>query len=80
MLRDSFGASSVLLFGSLAEGRWFGEQSDIDVAVTGLASEAYFAAVARLQDLSVEFEFDLVDLDRCSARLHDRIIREGKPL
>jgi len=80
LLRRSFGTSSVTLFGSLAEGRWFGEHSDIDLAVAAISPEDYLLAVARLQDISPEFAVDLIDLDHCSPTLRESILRDGRPL
>jgi len=77
LLREHFGATRVILFGSLAHGLWYSEISDIDLACEGLASEAYLLAVARLQDISDEFKFDLVPLDSCRPDLREAILKEG---
>ena len=77
ILRERFGASSVMVFGSLAEEEWFGASSDIDFAATGVREEDYFVAVAALQGLLGEFEADLVDLDRCTPGLREGILAGG---
>ena len=77
ILRECFGASAVLVFGSLAGGEWFAETSDIDLAAAGMRAEDYFTAVAAMQGLSSEFEVDLVDLDRCPSGLRESVLREG---
>lgn len=59
LLRDRFGASRVVLFGSVLTAD-FHEASDIDLAVWGIAPADYFAAVGWLQGLS-EFAIDLVE-------------------
>lgn len=59
LLRDA-GAREVYLFGSMATGK-ARENSDVDLAVTGLPPENFFAAMARLEDL-FDKEVDLVDL------------------
>lgn len=64
--------------GSLAHGHWFSQTSDIDLAVWGLEADAYFTAVARLQDLSPEFKVDLVAMESCRPALREAIIAEGK--
>ena len=60
LLRDA-GAREVYIFGSVATGKDH-ERSDVDLAVTGLPPEKFFAAMARLEDLFDE-NVDLVDLD-----------------
>ncbi len=80
ILRERFGASSVVVFGSLAGERWFGEASDVDLAASGLRADDYFTAVAALQGLLGEFEADLVDLDRCPPGLREAILSEGVAL
>jgi len=77
LLKEQFGATQVVVFGSTVHGHWFTATSDIDLAVSGLAPEDYFTAVARLQDLSPEFQVDLVALERCKAALRESITREG---
>jgi predicted nucleotidyltransferase len=76
ILRERFGASSVMVFGSLAGERWFGEASDVDLAASGLQADDYFTAVASLQGLLGEFEVDLVDLDRCPPGLREAVLGE----
>jgi len=80
LLKEQFGATRVVVFGSLAHERWFSATSDIDLAAWGLRDADYFTAVARLQDLSPEFEIDLVAMERCKPSLRETILEEGKPL
>ena len=76
LLRADFGATEVLLFGSLAEGEPFGLHSDIDLAARGLGA-AHYKALGRLLSMSPDFEFDLVDLDSCSSGLRDAVESHG---
>lgn len=82
MLRGQFGASRVVVFGSLVEdgGRWFGAGSDIDLAAWGIPTADYLVAVARLQDVSTRFSIDLVAMERCPERLRDAIALDGVDL
>lgn len=80
MLRQRFGATRVLLFGSLAHEQGFTLTSDIDLAAAGIPRDDYFVAVAHLQDLSPEFQIDLVDLERGKPALLAVIESEGIPL
>lgn len=79
LLRAGFGATQVLLFGSLAHGQWFSLSSDIDLAAAGISAEDYLIAVAHLQDLS-EFSVDLVRIEQAPAHLRETIEHEGSPL
>lgn len=78
LLADEFGASQVWLFGSLA----WGEpdlDADIDLAVTGLDPDAYFAALGRLL-CAAPFSVDLVCLQEAPEALRTRILRDGEAL
>lgn len=80
LLRSRYGATQVLAFGSLAEGRHFSERSDIDLAAEGLRPSDHFAALGRLLTLSPNFELDLVDLGACPPGFRAVILAEGVPL
>jgi len=80
LLSEQYGATRVLVFGSLVHGYWFSKTSDIDLAAWGLPADDYFVAVAKLQDLSPEFEIDLIAMPHCKPGLRELIEREGKPL
>lgn len=77
-LRESFGATEVWLFGSLAWGG-FREGSDVDLAVRGVRpariDEAMVEAWRRLDQ-----EVDVVDMDTLSSEFRARIEREGTRL
>lgn len=80
LLKEQFGATRVVAFGSVIHGYWFSETSDIDLAAWGLRADDYFVAVARLQDLSPEFKIDLVAAENCRPELREAFEREGAPL
>jgi hypothetical protein len=50
---------SVVAFGLLTTGQWFGDASDVDLAAA-IRTEGYFTAAAALQGLLGEFAMDLV--------------------
>lgn len=83
LLKQTFQAHQVILFGSLAQSGvhpdWFSLTSDIDLAVVGISAWDHLAAVAQLQDLS-DFKVDLVRLETCPEKLRTTISREGKVL
>ena len=62
LLKASFGASRVVLFGSLLTQSRVHLHSDIDLAVWGMEERLYFKAVAQLQDIDPEFAIDLVEV------------------
>ncbi len=62
LLKESFGASRVVLFGSLLTQSRVHLHSDIDLAVWGMEERVYFKAVAKLQDIDPEFAIDLVEV------------------
>jgi len=77
LLRREFGAKSVYLFGSLAEGR-FHAHSDIDLAVGGLEPRLYFKALAKLHRVADGFAIDLVPLEEHTSR--ETILKKGEQL
>ncbi len=72
------GARDVWLFGSLAGGKPH-ERSDLDLAVTGLAPENYFAALADACEAS-PVDVDLVTMEDAPASLRERILATGQRL
>ena len=81
LLKEEFGATRVVLFGSLARegGRFFDERSDIDLAVWGVAPEQFFHAWAAVEARS-EISFDLVDGALALPALRTEIESEGVEL
>ena len=61
ILRKEFGASRVVVFGSLLHAERFHWRSDIDLGVWDI--QHYFRAVALLMDLDPEIVFDLVPIE-----------------
>jgi len=64
MLRQEFGATRVVLFGSMLQPKIHAD-SDIDLAVWNLTKSDYFQAVGKLQGLS-EFLIVLIEADNAS--------------
>ena len=73
LLKERFGATRVILFGSLAHGAWFHAGSDIDLAVEGIVPGNYFSAWGALEDLSLDFEFDFVECEYAPLSLRQSI-------
>lgn len=80
LLKGTFGANRVIVFGSLAHGAWFGPRSDIDLAVEGLAGEGFGTAWTAVERVASGFNVDLVDLAVAPERLRERIREYGREL
>ncbi|MBP1465718.1 nucleotidyltransferase domain-containing protein [Candidatus Chloroploca sp. M-50] len=79
-LKGRFAVSRVLLFGSLVDGVWFTSDSDVDLAVEGLAPSDYWAAWRTVEEFITDREVDLIDLDLVSGTLQQTITRYGLEL
>ena len=80
LLREEFGATRVVAFGSLAHGAWFGPRSDIDLAVEGIPPQAFWRAWCALDRLDAAVEIDLVAIESAPERLRDEIAAQGVAL
>jgi uncharacterized protein len=78
LLRRDFGVKRVVLFGSLASGR-FQPDSDIDLAVEGLAAAAFFPALAQASRLS-EFPIDLKPIEDLTPHFRMRVLTTGEDI
>lgn len=78
ILVDEFGVQRVVLFGSLRRGTLH-ERSDIDLAVKGLAADAYWRALDRATR-AAERPVDLIPLEEASPSLRARIDADGEVL
>lgn len=77
ILREQFGATRVVVFGSLAHNLWYSERSDIDIAAWGIAPKDFFQAVAQVNPVGVSFEINLVDPANTRPPILSAIEREG---
>lgn len=77
LLREGFGATRVVAFGSLARRVWFNPWSDIDLAAWGIPADQFYRAVAAVTGVSPDFEVDLVDPEGCRPAVRRFIEREG---
>lgn len=60
-LKQKYGVTKVVLFGSLLNAEEMTPYSDIDLAVWGLPEQDYFKAVGFLLELANDFPLDLVE-------------------
>jgi len=80
LLRTAFGATRVVVFGSLPIGSYFDERSDIDLAAWGIAYEDLWRASGAVAALDTTFVIDLVRAEEASSDLVDAIERESAEL
>ncbi len=80
ILKKRFGATRVLVFGSLAHRVWFTPRSDVDLCVDGISVEAFFRAEAAVEAMASGFKVDLVDSKECPPELLKQIEEEGVEL
>lgn len=77
-LRDDYGAQRIILFGSLVKDQ-FTAESDIDLAVAGLAPANFFTILAEVNRLS-EFKVDLKPLEKLHPHFYRRVLAQGETL
>ncbi len=75
-LRENYGVQRVVVFGSLVKGR-FTAESDIDLAVAGLAPTDFFTAYAEVNRLS-QFKVDLKPLESLHPHFRQRVLTQGE--
>ena len=79
-LRADFGAMRVLLFGSLAAGRFVPGHSDIDIYFEGVPRERVDEVTGRLMCRFSEYDIDFWPEARCAPEFRARLMREAIPL
>jgi len=77
ILKESFGAKKVVVFGSLTRRSWFNRWSDVDLAVWGIPDHRFYAAVGWVTGLSTDLKIDLVDAESCPDFLRRTVENEG---
>ncbi len=80
LLKETYNAKRVILFGSLARNGIFDWRSDIDLAVEGLDEKKYYRVLADLSYLDISLDIDLVMMENASPALLKNILDEGQTL
>jgi len=80
ILKSRFGARRVVLFGSLAHEAWFMPDSDVDIAVEGLAGDEYWQAWKAVEEIIGDRPVDLIEIERAGEPLRRAIERYGVEL
>jgi len=77
LLKEKYGATRVVVFGSLVHEGCFTRWSDIDIAAWGLCPEETFRAIGEVMDLDSEIEVNLIDAGACRPSFLAIIESEG---
>ncbi len=77
MLRTRYGAQRVILFGSLAHEAWYAADSDVDLAVEGLAGDTIWRAWRAVEEIVGDRPVDLVEVETARESLRSAIERTG---
>lgn len=80
LLRDRYGATRVVILGSLAQPDRFHAHSDVDLAVWGIDERLYLHAVADVTALDADVLVDLVRVEEATPSLRVTIEQEGQEL
>jgi len=80
ILKSQFGVRRVILFGSLAHATSFPRESDVDLAIEGLASDDYWRAWRAVEDVITDREVDLIEIETATDSLRGAIERHGVEL
>lgn len=76
VLSQQYGVERVILFGSLAKGR-FAPWSDVDVVVEGLDNADFYEAMAAVNRLTPRW-VDLKPLEDLEPFFRERVMKEGE--
>lgn len=79
-LKARFEVKRVVLFGSLAHAAWFAPDSDVDLAVEGLAEADYWEAWRLVEEVIGDRLVDLIEIEKAGASLRRAIERYGVEL
>ena len=80
VLREQFGATRVVLFGSCLREEWLTAWSDVDVAAWGIRPDETFHAMGAVRSLDPIMEVNLIDVAVCSPALLTAIETEGQEI
>ena len=79
-LYAQFDTIHVVVFGSLTEPMWFTNESDIDIAVSGLSDDDYDKAWEVVMDFDSGFKMDIVNFDTAKGLFRERIKHQAIPI
>jgi len=76
-LKSRFAVRRVVIFGSLAHAAWLVPNSDVDLAVEGLAPKDYWQAWRMVEEMISDRPVDLVEIEAVGESLRQAIERDG---
>jgi predicted nucleotidyltransferase len=76
LLRSEFGATQIIVFGSLAKGDYFDAESDIDIAAEGISPPNYFTAMAAANQISHHW-VDLKPIESLDPHFLQKVVQTG---
>ncbi len=79
-LKVRFGARRVFLIGSLVQETCFSAHSDVDLAVEGLAGDAYWDAWRMVEEMIADRPVDLIDMETAGESMLRTVQRYGVEL
>ena len=79
-LKARFGARRGILFGSAVDPVWFDADSDVDLAVEGLAPGVFWQAWGLAEDIIGDRSVDLIEIETARPSLLRSIRRDGLEL
>jgi predicted nucleotidyltransferase len=77
ILKKQFGATRVVVFGSLVRKAGFTRWSDVDIAAWGIAPEDTFSAIGVISELDSDVAINLVDVNTARTSLIEVVERDG---
>jgi predicted nucleotidyltransferase len=80
MLKTRFGAKRVILFGSMSQPLFFRLDSDIDIAIEGIAVEDYWEAWREVEKIIEDKSIDFIDIADAKDSVKKAIQRYGVEL
>lgn len=80
VLYEQFGATRVVVFGSLTEPMWFTSNSDIDIAVWGLPQDLYDKAYSKIMNFDSGFKIDIINFDISKGIFRERVQHQAIPI
>jgi predicted nucleotidyltransferase len=80
LLRKQFGATRIVVFGSLVRQGMFTLWSDVDIAAWGIQPQDTLRAIGAVFDLDAGIQVNLVDVNTTSSELFNAIEQEGVEL
>lgn len=79
LLTVEFGATQIIVFGSLVQNDRFDAESDIDIAVKGIPPHEYFTAMAAVNRISHQ-RVDLKPIESLEPHFLQKVIKIGKSI